>query len=52
MKLVFATHNLHKLEEIKLIIPGQIELISLGQSGCDEDIPETGDTLDENASAK
>ena len=52
MKLVFATNNLHKLNEIRNIINKDIELASLSDIGCNDDIPETGDTLEENASQK
>jgi XTP/dITP diphosphohydrolase len=52
MKLVFATHNIHKLEEVKKILPSTIELLSLTDIGCTDDIPETGTTLIENAYIK
>ena len=52
MKLVFATNNLHKLNEIRNIISKDIELASLSDINCTDDIPETGDTLEENASQK
>ena len=52
MKLVFATHNPNKFEEIKSLLPGHIELLSLSDIDCKEDIPETGDTIDENAIIK
>ncbi|WP_314764048.1 non-canonical purine NTP pyrophosphatase, partial [Capnocytophaga sputigena] len=41
MKLVFATHNQHKLREIQALLPPNIQLLSLDDIGCDEDIPET-----------
>lgn len=52
VKLVFASNNAHKLEEIKLLLPDTIELLSLEDIGCHEDIAETGSTLPENASIK
>jgi XTP/dITP diphosphohydrolase len=52
MKLIFATHNQHKLQEIKLLLPNSIELISLADIGFIEDIAETGTTLSENALLK
>lgn len=52
MKIVFATNNKHKLEEIKKISKGQLEILSLSDINCHEDIPETGDTLKENALIK
>lgn len=52
MKIVFATNNKHKLEEIKAILAGKTEVLSLTDIGCDVDIPETGTTLEENAVIK
>ncbi len=52
MKIVFATNNKHKLEEIKDILGKDFEIVSLGEIGCHEDIPETGVTLQENARQK
>jgi XTP/dITP diphosphohydrolase len=52
MKIVFATNNLHKLNEIKSIILNGIEIISLSEIGCKDEIPETGATLEANASQK
>ncbi|NDW12131.1 non-canonical purine NTP diphosphatase [Bacteroides sp. 214] len=51
-KLVFATNNQHKLEEVSYILGDQIELLSLKDIGCDVDIPETADTLEGNAYLK
>jgi len=51
-KLVFATNNDHKLREVKEIIPSEFELLGLNDIGCFEDIPETGPTLEVNASQK
>ena len=52
MKIVFATNNQHKLEEIRSILGERIEVLSLNDIGCDVDIPETGTTLEENALQK
>ncbi len=52
MKLVFATHNAHKLEEVKALLPSSIQLLSLEDIGCFDEIPETGNTLEENAKIK
>ena len=52
MKIVFATNNEHKLSEIRSILGESIEVLSLKDSGCDVDIPETGTTLEENAMQK
>jgi XTP/dITP diphosphohydrolase len=45
-KLVIATNNAHKLEEIRAILGHQLELLSLKDIHCDVDIPETADTLE------
>ena len=52
MKIVFATNNKHKLEEIKDILGKDFEIVSLAEIGCHEDILETGLTLEENARQK
>lgn len=52
MKIVFATNNQHKLEEVRQILGSAIEVLSLKDIGCHEDIPETGTTLEENAFQK
>ena len=52
MKLVFATNNKHKLEEISHLLEGEAEIGSLAEIGCQEDIPEDHDTLEENALQK
>lgn len=51
-KLVIATNNAHKLEEIRAILGDRIELLSLKEIHCEEDIPEDADTLEDNASLK
>jgi XTP/dITP diphosphohydrolase len=52
MKLIFATQNQHKAEEIQEIMPEGIQIATLSEIGCDEDIPETATTLEGNASLK
>ena len=52
MKIVFATNNQHKLQEIRQILGNRVEVLSLKDIGCDVDIPETGQTLEENALQK
>ncbi|CAN5595493.1 non-canonical purine NTP diphosphatase [soil metagenome] len=52
MKLVFATNNKHKLEEVRRILPGNVELLTLADIGCTEELPETGNTLEHNAGQK
>lgn len=51
-KLVFVTNNAHKLEEISQILGDKIDLLSLKDINCQEDIPETADTLEGNAFQK
>ena len=50
--IVFATNNTHKLEEVNAIVSGEMNLVSLQDIGCQEDIPETADTLEGNALLK
>ena len=52
MKLVFATNNKHKLKEVKAILGNKIEVLSLNDINCHDDIPETADTLEGNALIK
>lgn len=52
MKLVFATNNLHKLQEIKHLLNGSFELLSLNDINCDEEIPENQETIEGNAAEK
>jgi XTP/dITP diphosphohydrolase len=52
MKLIFATNNQHKVEEIQSAIGNIIDVISLKDAGINIDIPEPFDTLEENASEK
>lgn len=52
MKLVFATNNEHKLEEIRAMVSDSIEIVGLKEIGCHEDIEETERTLEGNAQIK
>jgi XTP/dITP diphosphohydrolase len=52
MKIVFASNNEHKLQEIQTQVGDEFEILSLQNIGCYEDIAETGLTLDENAHLK
>lgn len=52
MKIVFATNNAHKLAEVRAVLGEGYELVTLQEVGITEDIPETGSTLDQNASQK
>lgn len=52
MKIVFATNNAHKLAEVRAVLGDDYELVTLGEVGITEEIPETGATLEENASLK
>ena len=52
MKIVFATNNRHKIEEVKKILPPDIKLLTLFDIGCEEDLPETGNTFEQNAAQK
>jgi XTP/dITP diphosphohydrolase len=52
IELVFATNNQHKLEEIKKAVGTKFKILSLDDIGCNEDIAETAETLEGNASIK
>tara|TARA_R110000850_G_scaffold150497_1_gene273140 strand:+ start:34658 stop:35245 length:588 start_codon:yes stop_codon:yes gene_type:complete len=52
MKIVFATNNANKLKEVQSQLPATIELLSLEDIGCTEDIPETSPTIKGNALQK
>ncbi len=52
MKLVFATHNSNKFKEVNELLPSHIELVSLTDIGCIDEIPETAETLEGNAQLK
>ena len=51
-KIVFATNNAHKLEEIRRIVGDSLAVLSLSDIGCNVDIPENEETLEGNAMAK
>ena len=51
-KLVFATNNAHKLDEVRQILGEKVEVLSLNDINCHADIPETADTLEGNARQK
>lgn len=51
-RIVFATNNAHKLQEIREILGEDFDIVSLADIGCHADIPETGQTLEENALQK
>jgi XTP/dITP diphosphohydrolase len=52
MKLVFATNNPNKLSELQALVPDGIEILSLKEINCNEELPETNPTLQENALQK
>ena len=52
MKLVFASNNKNKIQEIQQLVPNTIQILSLEDIGCTEDIPETADTIEGNAILK
>lgn len=51
-EIVFATNNAHKLREIREIVGDRLRVLSLGDIGCNEDIPETAGTIEGNAEIK
>jgi len=51
-EIVFATNNNHKLEELRKIADNQLQILSLSDINCNEEIDETGTTLEENALVK
>lgn len=52
MKIVFATNNQHKVDEIRSALPDTFSIITLKEAGIEIDIPEPHDTLEENAAEK
>ena len=52
MKLVFASNNKNKIQEIQALVPNIIQIVSLEEIGCIEDIQETADTIEGNAILK
>lgn len=51
-EIVFATNNAHKLQEIRQILGDSYNVLGLHDIGCEDDIPETADTLEGNAAIK
>ena len=51
-RIVFATNNAHKLDEIRAIVGDRLEVLSLADIGCHDDIPENEPTIEGNAIAK
>jgi XTP/dITP diphosphohydrolase len=51
-KIVFATNNAHKLDEIRQILGSRFQVLSLNDIDCHEEIPEDHDTLEENSRQK
>ena len=52
MQLIFATHNPYKLLEVQAVLPKRIDLLSLSDIHCTQEIPETANTLEGNAQLK
>lgn len=52
MRLVFATNNQHKIKEVTHLLPAELQLISLKDIECEDDLPETGVKLEDNARQK
>lgn len=52
MKLVFASNNKNKIQEIQALVPSDFHILSLDDIGCTEEIPETADTIEGNAILK
>lgn len=52
MNIVFATNNPNKLAEVRALLPSEINVLSLKDINCNEELPENGDTLEDNAAQK
>jgi XTP/dITP diphosphohydrolase len=52
MQLVFSSNNINKIKEIQFLLPSTIQVLSLEEIGCFEEIPETADTIEGNAILK
>ena len=52
MKIVFATNNAHKLDEARRLAGDRIQILSLADIGCHEELPETSDTIEGNSLQK
>ena len=48
-KLIFATNNKHKVEEVRAALAGAVQIVTLAEAGLSGEIPETADTLQGNA---
>ena len=51
-RLIFATNNRHKVEEVRAALDGTVEIVTLSEAGLQGEIPETADTLQGNAGQK
>ncbi len=51
-KLVFATNNINKIKEIEILLPSNYTIYRLADIGCEEELPETHDTIEENSAEK
>lgn len=51
-KLIFATNNKHKVEEVRAALAGAVQIVTLAEAGLSGEIPETADTLQGNALQK
>ncbi len=51
-QIVFATNNIHKLNELRAVVGNSLSILSLADINCNDDIPETGSTLEENSMIK
>ena len=51
-KLIFATNNKHKVEEVRAALGGMVQIVTLAEAGLSGEIPETADTLQGNALQK
>ena len=51
-EIVFATNNAHKLSELRAVVGDSLKVLSLADIDCHDDIPETGETLEENSLLK
>jgi XTP/dITP diphosphohydrolase len=52
MKICLATNNKHKIDEIKNVLGNNYEVLTLKEIGCEEELPETGNTLEANSLEK
>lgn len=52
MEIIFATHNNNKLKEVQILMPTYVKLLSLSDIGLNDEIPETANTITENAILK